>query len=81
MARNKNSFTDHVEASIDTYAPPIALLCKLGSIAVHIDEALGEGGHDFDIIALRQLLGDRDVQTWIEAMTKAGFLPQKRNRK
>lgn len=75
----KNSFIDKVADSADMHAPPIALLCKLGSIVVHVDEGAGEGGHQFDWTAVRQLLADREVQQWIEAMTKAGFLPVKRN--
>lgn len=65
----------------DTYAPPIALLCKLASIVVHVDEGASEGGHEYDWTAARQLLADREVQEWIAAMTKAGFAPVKRKAK
>ncbi len=64
---------------IDIYAPPVGLLCKLGSIVVHVEEGAGAGGHDFDWIALRSLLADREVQDWIEAMGKSGLVPVKRS--
>lgn len=63
---------------IDVYAPPVALLCKLGSIVVHVDEAAGVGGHHFDWVAIRSLLADREVQDWIEAMSRHGLVPVKR---
>lgn len=64
---------------VDTYAPPIALLVKLGSIVVHVDEALSNHGHPFDIEALKALAADRDVQAWLAAMDAAAFLPIRRD--
>lgn len=64
---------------IDVLSPPVALLAKLGSIVVHIDEAAGDSGHHFDWAALRSLLADREVQDWVEAMGKRGLLPLKRS--
>lgn len=58
--------------------PDAALLVKLGSIIVHFDEATSPNGHDFDINTARTLLADPDVKAWIDAMTKAAMLPQKR---
>ena len=63
---------------IDTLAPPIAVLAKIGSIIVHLDEGSGNDGHHFDWIALRQLLADRDVQTWLEGMQKLALVPRRR---
>ena len=59
----------------DPMKPSAALLVKLGSIAVHADEALSPAGHEFDKIALEQLLRDPDVMAWREAMTKLAMLP------
>jgi hypothetical protein len=56
----------------------MTLPVKLGSIAVHADEALSPGRHSFDVAALRSLLSDPEVAEWIAAMTKDGFLPVKR---
>lgn len=64
---------------VDTYAPPIALLVKLGSIAVHVDEALSNQGHQFDIEALKPLLADREVQAWLASMDNKAFLPLRRD--
>lgn len=64
---------------VDCFAPSLSLLIKLGSIAVHADEALGEGGHQFDIEAMKPLLADREVQDWIASMTAKAFLPVKRS--
>jgi|CXWL01.1.fsa_nt_gi hypothetical protein len=55
---------------------PLALLCKLGSIAVHIEEALSIKGHPFDIEALKVLIHDPDVQAWLKAM--GPLVPRKR---
>lgn len=75
----KHGMTDKVSEMADLYSPPIGLLCKLGSIVVHVDEATGDRPHEFDWTAIRALLADRDVQAWIEGMTKAGFMPVKRS--
>lgn len=67
-----------VAGIVDTFAPPIALLAKVGSILVHVDEAVGAGGHEFDWVAVRSLLADREVQEWLEGMRAKGLLPVKR---
>jgi len=56
--------------------PRLSILVKLGSIAVHVDEMLGPGGHNFDRIALQQLLNDPEIKAWIADM--GGYLPVKR---
>jgi hypothetical protein len=56
--------------------PPLSLLVKLGSIAVHVEELFSLTGHPFDKTALAQLLGDPDVKEWIKAM--GPFMPLKR---
>lgn len=70
----------------DPLHPPLSLLVKLGSIAVHCEELLTPprldkkrghvGGHGFDKIATEQLLNDPEVKAWIKAM--GAFLPKKR---
>lgn len=55
-----------------------SLLCKLGSIIVHAEEANSTDGHDFDAIALAGLLADVEVIEWLDAMQKRAFLPVKR---
>lgn len=62
----------------DPLKPNPALLCKLGSIAVHADEMLSKDGHDFDRVALLSLLKDEEIVEWIAAMTKMQMVPQKR---
>lgn len=59
-------------------APSAALLCKLGSLAVHIDEFLSAGGHPFDRQAIEILLNDEELKQWIAAMDKMALLPKKR---
>lgn len=63
----------------DPLKPSLQLLIKLGSIAVHADEMLSPGGHDFDKIALQQGLADPDVKAWIKQMTTKSLLPLKRS--
>ena len=61
-----------------TFAPPVRLLAKLGSIITHIEEGSGEGGHAFDWTAAGSLIADREVQEWLKGMREAGLLPLKR---
>jgi hypothetical protein len=63
----------------DPLKPNAALLCKIGSILVHIDEGLSNEGHEFDIIAIRQLLRDDAVFGWLYEMDKLAMVPKKRN--
>ena len=60
----------------DPLKPSLALLSKLGSIAVHVDEMLGADGHAFDRAALQTLLDDKEVKAWIKAM--GVYMPAKR---
>ncbi len=64
----------------DPLKPDATLLCKLGSIIVHADEGLGEGGHAFDYRAFRQLCDDPDVTAWLAAMDKMALIPKRRYR-
>ena len=65
----------------DALKPGPALLCKLGSIIVHIREGSGSDGHHFDWVALGQLLADPEVQEWFEQMDKMAMLPVMRRAK
>jgi hypothetical protein len=58
--------------------PTPALLCKLGSIAVHADEMRGIGAHEFDKHAMDTLLDDADVKAWLAEMDGMAMLPKKR---
>jgi hypothetical protein len=60
----------------DPLKPPLTLLSKLGSIAVHAEEMSSPKGHAFDLIAIRSLLADSEVVAWVKAMDV--YLPQKR---
>ena len=51
---------------------------KLASIVIHAEEATREGGHHFDIVAIRQLVADPDVQAWPGALDPA-LLPVRRS--
>ncbi len=62
----------------DTLKPSPALLCKLGSIVVHVEEANAPGGHTFDVVATQQLLADPEVQAWLDGMRKMAMVPVKR---
>ena len=56
--------------------PSLTLLCKLGSLAVHIDEALSDDSHHYDWTAIHLLLDDPEVKQWIADM--GPLLPKKR---
>lgn len=58
--------------------PSPALLCKLGSIAVHADEMMSADGHAYDRVALQQLITDPEVANWIAQMNAMAMVPRKR---
>ena len=60
----------------DALKPSPALLAKIGSIVVHVQEFLGPNSHAFDWEGMRPLLDDPEVVEWIEAM--GVLLPKKR---
>lgn len=59
-------------------APSVGLLCKLGSIAVHVDEMISTDGHAYDRVALGVLLNDPEVIGWLRQMDAAAMVPKKR---
>ena len=64
--------------SNDPLKPNAALLCKLGSIIVHFEEADSTDGHTFDEVAMRQLLADSDIRQWLAAMDAMAMIPNRR---
>lgn len=60
-------------------APPVTVLVKLGSIAVHVDEMLSSDGHAFDRIALQGLLTDPEIVEWLAGMDRMAMVPKKRS--
>lgn len=60
------------------FNPAPALLCKLGSIAVHVEEMFSPKGHEFDRVALASLLADPEVKAWLAEMDALAMLPKKR---
>jgi hypothetical protein len=58
--------------------PSVALLVKLGSIAVHAEEFMSADRHEFDLIAMEQLLKDPEVVEWRALMDQMAMLPKKR---
>jgi hypothetical protein len=64
------------QTKLDPLKPSIAVLVKLGSIAIHAEELTEPGGHAFDKVAMDQLLKDGEVKAWINAM--GAMLPLKR---
>jgi len=56
---------------------PSSLLCKLGSLIVHYEEAKNDP-HPFDLKAIETLTNDPEVKEWIAAMNELGLLPVKR---
>lgn len=59
--------------------PSLGLLVKLASVAVHAEEILSPHRHEFDIDAIKTLLDDAEVKSWLAEMAKQGLLPVKRN--
>ena len=77
MTTNKDS-----EITIDGVKLPaqfptsIILLAKLAAIAIHADEMSSPSGQAFDHAALRSLLDDPEVKSWVNSMS--AYLPVKR---
>jgi hypothetical protein len=63
---------------MDMLKPSAALLCKLGSIAVHAAELTSPDGHAFDRAAMLSVLSDPEVVGWLAAMDAAALLPKTR---
>ena len=63
---------------IDPLHPASSVLCKLGSIIVHMQEYQSLGGHRFDVLALEALLEDAEVLEWLRAMNALGLVPVRR---
>ncbi len=62
----------------DPLKPDRALLCKLGSIIIHVEEYGGETGLEIDMEIIRSLLKDDQLQGWLFGMNEMGLLPVKR---
>lgn len=60
----------------DPLIPDLSVLCKVGSIIVHVEEFLSSDSHAHDLSAIKSLLADEDVRHWIKSM--GPFLPLKR---
>lgn len=67
-----------VNSKVEAFAPSRALLCKLGSILVHLDEHESAGGHAFDRVALDALRADPEVKAWLAELDGLSLLPKKR---
>lgn len=59
--------------------PSVSLLCKVGSIVGHLEEAMSTTGHEFDLVALKSGLRDPEVQRWLGAMGVRALIPLKRS--
>lgn len=59
--------------------PSASLLCKLGSIARHVEEAHGPGGNALDLSAAYAVAEDPEVADWMAAMDDMALLPVARN--
>ena len=62
----------------DPLKPSMSLLAKLGSIVVHVEEAMSSKQHKFDILALQQGIVDPEVVAWLGEMRKLALIPEKR---
>jgi hypothetical protein len=55
--------------------PSPAVAVALASVAVHAEEALGSGGHKFDVTAIQGLLSQQDVQDYLARLDGLALLP------
>lgn len=59
----------------DPLKPTPALLAKLGSLIVHVEEGSNAGGHEFDWSVVQMLIADQDVMDWVVSMEKLALVP------
>ena len=64
--------------SSDPLKPAVSVLCKLGSIAIHVQEMLSAKGHHFDKLALESLMQDKELTDWLHDMDKLAMIPKAR---
>jgi hypothetical protein len=58
--------------------PTASLLCKLGSIVVHVEEMSSAKGHPVDKYAFGTVMNDPEVQDWLAQMRAMAMIPEKR---
>ena len=58
--------------------PSTQLLCKLGSVLMHVEELLSPLGHEMDRHALASVLTDTEVVAWLKEMREMALIPEKR---
>ena len=63
----------------DPLNPSASLLCKLGSIARHVEEGFSGAGHPLDLSTAGTLVEDTEVRAWMEQMEALALLPVKRD--
>lgn len=61
----------------DPLHPPLALLAKLGFIAVRACALLREKDPMFERLALDRLLNDTEVRDWMNQMAEAAYIPRR----
>ena len=64
--------------SYDPLKPDVKLLSKLGSMVIHIEEAISAKGHPFDMVALKAIIESSEVKQWLQEMDKLALIPVKR---
>jgi hypothetical protein len=63
---------------VSAWEPSVSVLVKLGSIARHLEEMTGPGGHHFDVAAVTSLLADPEVKAWMAEADALALLPVSR---
>ena len=58
-----------------------ALAAKVGSVLVHVEEAISNGGHAFDVIALEAVFRDPEVAQWLADLRSIALVPVPRRAK
>lgn len=58
----------------------LGTFAALGSLAVHVDEALSPNGHAFDALAMQSIVAQPNVQAFVGALQGAGLVPEKRTK-
>jgi hypothetical protein len=55
--------------------PPVTTLVKIAGVLTRVEEELSGEGRQFDGLAIKSLLADKEIRDWITGMNGLGLVP------
>lgn len=78
VLKEQGSILTNMSKKSDVLKPSVSILCKLGSLYVHLEEGTSDKKHPMDVMAIKTIIDDPELKEWIIGMDKMAFLPKKR---